>query len=107
MHRMKFFASSLLCAATAFSSHAALAYNSLTHQEVVNTAWEVMVASQDPALTTRPGLFGDQPQPPQSLRTASAPLNQGEWDTFLVDIKRTILALSRMPVGLPRYAAAD
>ena len=76
------------------------AYKGGTHQEVVNTAWEVMLASQDPALTTGRNLFTTLEHAPRSLRTPDAPLTQAEWDVFLSEIRAALLAINRMPSGL-------
>jgi hypothetical protein len=87
--------------ALVFSTGRAHAYNADSHQDIVDLAWEVMLASQDPALTTGRGLFTNLKTAPQSLRIANAPQTQAEWDDFLAQIRATVLALNRMPSGLP------
>jgi hypothetical protein len=76
------------------------AYNAGTHQEIVDAAWGAMVASQDPALTTGRGLYGNLEQAPKSLRLADTPVSQEQWNLFLSEIRAAILALNRMPSGL-------
>jgi hypothetical protein len=79
----------------------ASAYNGNTHQAIVEHAWEIMLASQDPALTTGRGLFQNQDVPPKSLRVAPEGISQADWDVFLEDLRRAILALNRMAAGIP------
>jgi hypothetical protein len=85
----------------------AMAYNETTHQDLVDFAWEVMLASQDPALHSGRSLFPGIPVPPQSLRKVAG--TQYEYDQFLERIRRAILNINQFQQGIPSapYAVGD
>lgn len=93
-------AAALTLAGVAGAPSVAHAYNATSHQQIVDAAWQLMAASQDPALTTGRGLFDDRSTLPRSLRTAPDGISQAEWDTFLAAIRNALLAFNRMPAGL-------
>jgi hypothetical protein len=92
-------AGGVLAAATLLESEA-YAYDGMSHLQIVDAAWQTMVASQDPAFTTGRGMFERAPEVPKSLRKAPDGITQKEWNKFLEEMHAAILAFNRMPSGL-------
>lgn len=99
LRQVRVAAAGLAAYASLFSLDA-MAYKSDVHQDIPDAAWELMLATQDPALHTGRGLFVDQPAPPTSLREPPTGVDPVAWNQFLEDIRSAILKLNRMPAGV-------